>query len=371
MKRILLWTVIFCLSVNICSCQQENGATGYIPVFDEREGQQTDPDPTTPGADSPSQPKQPETTAPPPDRREIKMSFTGDCLIGSDYGRHGAESFNWYADNNEPAYFFSAVKEVFENDDITVVDCETVLSDSSDIGPVFKEEDPGYWYKGPSSNAAILAEGGVEIASVANNHTWDYGSIGFHDTVQSLADHGILAGENMKPIYYEVNGITVGVLCCNCWATYQANQIEQKIIEMNACSDIQVVVPHGGTMNIYEPEQWRINAFRRFIDAGAEVVAAGHPHTLQPLEAYNGGVIVYSLGNFCYGGSRHPENATVILSVTLSFADGVYEGLRYEVLPCYLYTTPQNNYKPELIPSTHAAYYRILGFMLNGRKSPK
>ena len=369
-KRKLICLALSAILLCCVSCRQKTGATGHIPVFKEPETT----DSTDPSV-MPSEPMKPDvpvmSTEPPyqPKEEIVKMSFTGDSLIGSDYGNHNAGSFNWFADQEGTSYFFSGVKEVFDNDDITVVDCETVLSDNRPA-PVFKEEDPGYWYMGPAANAAIFAEGGVEIASVANNHTGDYQHLGYLDTIQALSDHGILVGENLKPVYYEVRGITVGVLCCNCWSGYHANLILKKIEEMNECSDVQIILPHGGTMNVYEPDAWRVKAFRQFIDAGAEVVAAGHPHVLQPLELYGDGVIVYSLGNFCYGGSKHPENATVILSVSLRFLDGVYDGLTYELLPCYLYTTPENNYQPTLILEDDPAFYRILGFMLNGRHSP-
>ncbi|MCI8590570.1 MAG: CapA family protein [Clostridiales bacterium] len=363
------WIYFALAAVLLCgsSCRQGTEATGHIPIFND--AQTTEPSVPS-GTEQQEIPVISTEPAYQPWEETIKMSFTGDCLIGSDYGKHNAGSFNWFADQEGTSYFFSEVKEVFDNDDITVVDCETVLSDNRELAPVFKEEDPGYWYMGPAENAAIFAEGGVEIASVANNHTGDYQHLGYLDTLQALSDQGIMVGENLKPVYYEVRGITVGVLCCNCWSTYHANLILKKIEEMNECSDVQIIVPHGGTMNVYEPDAWRVKAFRQFIDAGAEVVAAGHPHVLQPLEVYGDGVIVYSLGNFCYGGSKHPENATVIFTVSLRFLDGAFDGLTYELLPCYLYTTPENNYQPTLIPETDPAFYRILGFMLNGRHSP-
>ena len=300
----------------------------------------------------------------------IRMSFVGDCLLGSDFGKCVSGSYNWYARSNDPSYFFSCVLPIFSADDITVADCETVLTDR-ELSPIEKEENPGYWYYGPASNAAAFKQGSVEIASVANNHTGDYGREGYQDTIQALEDHGVIAGIDMHPIYYEVRGITVGILCCNCWSTYHASLILQTIEQMNACSDIQVIVPHGGTMNVYVPDEWRIEAYRSFIDAGAEIVAAGHPHRLQPVEGYHGGVIAYSLGNFCYGGSTLPENATVILSVSLEIKDEKYQSLSYHVIPCYLYTTPRNNYKPEPIDRLNdPAYNKIATFMMGARQSP-
>ncbi len=357
MKKIRALMLIL-LAALFCACSQTPAET------------EPPTEPTVPAETGTTETEPPtEPTEPGPEVTEIVMSFVGDCLLGSDFGTHKEGSYNWYADNNPQSYFFSGVESVFKADDITVVDCESALTDQQ-LAPIYKEEDPGYWYYGPTENAQAFALGGIDIASVANNHTGDYGQPGYLDTIAALEAVGVTPGIDLQPIYKEVKGLTVGVLCCNCWSTYHSSKIIPIIGEMREQADLVVIFPHGGSMNDYVPDAWRVGSYRDFIDAGADLVIGDHPHVLQPLEYYNDGIIVYCLGNFCYGGSTRPENAGMIFSATATFIDGVFDSVNCEVIPCYLYTTPRNNYKPELIPPTDPAYNRIVEFMYGLRDKP-
>lgn len=123
-------------------------------------------------------------------------------------------------------------------------------------------------------------------------------------------------------------------------------------------------------MGEYSPEEWKVTAYRRMIDAGAEVVAGAHSHRLQPAELYNNGAICYSLGDFCFGDAPYHENATVIMSVKFNFTDGVYTGLSYDMIPCYLYGGQRNDFKPLLIDESEEAYANISAFMRGERETP-
>ena len=127
-------------------------------------------------------------------------------------------------------------------------------------------------------------------------------------------------------------------------------------------SDFQVVFYHGGKEGVHTPEAWRVRASRRLVDAGADLVLGSHPHVLQPRETYQGAEIVYSLGNFCYGGSRQPKNRTVIYQLTLTVEDGRLADASSELIPCYVHTGKVNNYCPALI-TDEGQRQRVLDFM--------
>ena len=299
----------------------------------------------------------------------VTVSLVGDCLLSSPNGIHNAGTYNYVADQVDPSYFFSEVQSVFANDDLTVANCETVFTDR-ELSAVYKEEDPAYWYYGPSHNAAAFSAGSVEVASVANNHALDYGKDGYDDTVAALESYGVTVGEDMEPVYVDVGDITVGVLCCNVWSSYHTSRACDMLAQMSECSDVQIVFPHGGSMGDYTPDEWKVTAYRRMIDAGAEVVAGSHSHRLQPAELYNEGAVCYSLGDFCFGDAPYHENATVIMSVKFNFTDGVYTGLSYEMIPCYLYSGQRNDFKPLLVDESEEAFANISGFMRGERESP-
>ena len=92
---------------------------------------------------------------------------------------------------------------------------------------------------------------------------------------------------------------------------------------------------------------------------------------LQPREIYNGVEIVYSVGNFCYGGALRPENRTVIYQYTLNVNPETLstETHSSEIIPCYVYTGSINNYQPAPITDeTHKQ--KVLEFMDGKTDSP-
>jgi poly-gamma-glutamate synthesis protein (capsule biosynthesis protein) len=111
------------------------------------------------------------------------------------------------------------------------------------------------------------------------------------------------------------------------------------------------------------------------VDNGADLILGDHPHVLQPMEEYNGAYIVYSLGNFCFGGNRHPENRTIIFNETLTITNdtgtGTYEvtGKTYDITPCYVYTGDTNNWQPAIIEDEETKN-KVLDFMQGLTDSP-
>lgn len=292
----------------------------------------------------------------------IVLSFAGDMMLASLYGQKAAGNFLGYAAEQEPEYFLQHVRPIFEADDFTVVNLETVLTDRA-LTPVEKDTDPAYWFRGPASNTAILTSSGVEAVSLANNHTGDYGAAGLKDTVKAVADAGLEYGDNNRTFYLEKNGYRIAVICHGLWVERQANDIVRRIQAASEDSDFQIVFYHGGAEGVHMPEAWKMRASRRLVDAGADLVLGNHPHVLQPREIYKGVNIVYSLGNFCYGGSRQPRNRTIIYQMTLHVKEGKLAGTAEEIIPCYVHTGAKvNNYCPAPI-TDEAERQRVLDFM--------
>ncbi|MBQ7827442.1 MAG: CapA family protein, partial [Clostridia bacterium] len=205
--------------------------------------------------------------------------------------------FNEFANNNPPTYFLEKVRHVFEDDDFNVVNLENVFTDR-DLVEIEKDYTPAYWYKSRTSNVEILTSSSVEAVSLVNNHTEDYGSEGFEDTVNTVRDAGLLYGTADRIMYLEKNGFTVAVICTGLWSGYQVGYVQSRIEAAEEHSDFQIVFFHGGTELIHEPEEWKKAACRQLADSGADLVIGSHPHVLQPMETYNGVDILYSLGNF-------------------------------------------------------------------------
>ena len=105
------------------------------------------------------------------------------------------------------------------------------------------------------------------------------------------------------------------------------------------------------------------------MDNGADLVIGNHPHVLQPMENYNGVDIVYSMGNFCFGGNRRPENRTIIYQINLVIEDGKLVSKSSEIIPCYVYTGDSNNYCPKIIEDENIKQ-KVIDFMNWKIKSP-
>ncbi len=289
------------------------------------------------------------TTAP-ENKNRLKLSFIGDCVIGGDPIDYGYESLIWYSENYPLSYFFEKVKGELENDDFTLSNMECVLSDNLKLVPVDKGYEPAFWFRAKSKNAEILTEGSVEVAGVVNNHTYDFGDEGYADTIKSLEDAGLLVGEDCVPLYFEKNGIKVGVVYANLWGYYQVNYITNALEEMKDKCDYKIVFFHGGEEGQHEPDNFKIDACRDLANSGlCDLIVGAHPHVLQPLEVINGVPIMYSLGNFCFAGNNYPENKTIIFKAQLTKNDDGSITTEISIVPCYVYTGPYNNFQPAII----------------------
>ena len=309
-------------------------------------------------------------TEPEPTKFDIKLTFVGDVMLASYKNQTTSKSFNEYAATQEPEYFFDMVYDIFSSDDFTTVNLENVFTDK-ELKETEKDHDPAYWYRSKTSNVEILTSSSVEGVSLANNHTYDYGYTGYEDTVKTVDDAGLEYGTNEHTFYYEKNGYRIAVICHGLWGEWQADSIIDRIKEAEENSDYQIVFYHGGKERLHAPEEWKQRASRKLIDNGADLVIGNHPHVLQPREIYNGKEIIYSLGNFCFGGNSRPENRTIIyqMTLTIDIDTMMLKNETSEIIPCYVYTGDRNNYQPSIIENQEEKE-KVLSFMEYGCDLP-
>lgn len=299
----------------------------------------------------------------------IDLSIVGDCMLATFKGWNCAGSLNWYAAHHPPYYFFEKVRDIFEQDDFTIANLENVLTDRP--LPEAPKYNSGriFWFKAPTHHGNILKAGSIEAVSLANNHTYDYGLHGYIDTITAVQQAGLEYGTEERTFYLRKNGFVIAVICHGLWYEAQAAHIIKRIKKEAKHSDYQIVFYHGGAEGRHHPEPWRVRAAHRLVDAGADLVIGNHPHVIQPTEEYKGAHIVYSLGNFCFGGSHHPKNRTVIYKILLTINEGRLQKHEVSLIPCYVYTGPINNWQPAPI-SDETEKQRVLDFMHGNRPLP-
>jgi len=305
---------------------------------------------------------------------EIELSFLGDCTLGTQHGDDIDKArFNYYALNNDKSYFFKGATPYISTDDFTIANCETVFTDENLQG-LDKGYTPAFWFRSRTENAFIFSENSIEAVSLANNHTNDFGEQGQLHTQKAIEDTDYtLWGNDDKDIILEKDDVKIGLICCTMWDGNYANDIISRVERLNSITDIQVIFFHGGAEATHTAEAWKVEACRKIIDSGADLIVGGHPHVLQPLETYKDVHIIYSIGNFVFGGNLTPENATVIYQERFTYNKDSkqIENSQENIIPFYVYGGDgTNNYQPIPVPEDDYLYSQILGFVYGENSSP-
>lgn len=276
----------------------------------------------------------------------LTVSVVGDCTLGTDENFDYDTSLNAYYESYGADYFFANVKSIFSADDLTIANFEGTLTDSE------AREDKQFAFKAPAEFADILTAGNIEAVNTANNHSHDYGEQSFSDTMAALDSRGIVHFGYDETAVMEIKGVKVGLV-----GIYELNdhlgreeQLKQNIAKVKKDgAQIIIVIFHWGNEKEEVPDSNQTTLGRLAIDEGADLVCGHHPHVLQGIEEYKGKNIVYSLGNFCFGGNSYPSDMdSMIFQQTFTVdQNGLKEDNVTNIIPCSISSDyDYNNYQP-------------------------
>ena len=278
--------------------------------------------------------------------RTVTVSAVGDCTLGTDESFNTSTSFNAYEAMNGTSYFFQNVRSILEADDATFANFEGTLTTET------ARESKEYAFKGDPSYTQILTDGSIDVVTLANNHSSDYGAKSLTDTEEALDTAGIDYCIGDKIAVKEVNGIPtafIGIYVLNDGMARE-EQVKQTIAAAKQQGAKLVIVAfHWGTEKATEPDETQKSLAHTAIDCGADLVVGHHPHVLQAIEYYKGKYIAYSLGNFCFGGNSAPSDMdTMIFQQTFTIEKGeVQAAAAATVVPCSISSTAgYNDYQP-------------------------
>ena len=227
-----------------------------------------------------------------------------------------------------------AYRDEIARADLYMANQEFPFSDRGTPAP-----DKQFTFRIPPERVSMMHELGIDIVTIANNHTLDYGEDALVDTCTTLENAGILyvgAGANMDRAKQletiEVRGRTIGFLAASrvypdtSWVAnskkpgmvsgYDPSILLTEIEAAGEYCDYLVVYMHWGIERDEKPQEYQRTLGKQLIDAGADLVIGSHPHVLQGIEYYQGKPIVYSLGNFIFGSSI-PKTALLRADVDL------------------------------------------------------
>lgn len=295
----------------------------------------------------------------------IKFCAVGDIMMGG--------KVEVMIQKYGPEYLFQHVAPILTKSDICFGNLEAPLTNETkkvvwDYSKIIDEpiKINGKTYgnsifcRAPPVAVNGLLHARINVVSVANNHIMDYGKNGLYDTLNVLLEHGIKpigAGTNLndarKPVILQIDDIKVGFLAyCDVYIASKTKPgvvptkyVEDDVKQLRDSVDILIVSIHQGMDIIDYPLPNEIKLMHSIIDYGADLILKHHPHVVNGIEHYNGGVIVYSMGNFVFDYTIDPlwnelskARESMIFQCKLS-KSGVSEA---KIIPTYL----NDNFQP-------------------------
>jgi len=231
-------------------------------------------------------------------------------------------------------HLLGETRQLFANADLVLFNLESPLC--SNGSPIPK---CGPNHKADPACAYGLKAAGFNIASLANNHILDYGKQGLEETLKALDEAGILrhgAGNSYAEAtrLLNVKSSNLNIAFLN-FAEGEFSSIEtgsgsgaapidmlsnsMEITKARKLSDIVIVSVHAGNEYQHFPSLWVQGLYRKYIDFGADIVIAHHPHIPQGIEFYGSGLIAYSLGDFMFEYLNDPGTC-VTFALEIQFA---------------------------------------------------
>ena len=289
----------------------------------------------------------------------VTLTFTGDCTLGANASWYNADtSLISVVEKNGLDYPFANLRSFFENDDLTVINLEGVLQDSASG----KKSARKYNFRGPTEYVGMLTGSSIEACSLGNNHIEDFGSRGVKSTEEALTAANVGWFYNKDVFFFEKDGVKLAFL--SYWMTdFNSHRkwlkSELPRLRQEEGVDFIVLCLHDGREHQFKHTKAVEEKARCAIDYGADLVIGNHPHVLQGLEEYNNRLIVYSLGNCVFGGSREfRENSmqTMLVRMSVQFgADGALESQQATLVPLRVSgEIPRNNYQPVVLGGAEA-----------------
>jgi poly-gamma-glutamate synthesis protein (capsule biosynthesis protein) len=278
-------------------------------------------------------------------KETINLAFVGDVMLARNVGKK-IMSFG-------TSYPFAKTKDILAAADIAFANLEGVLSGTKVTG-----SSRAFIFCSPPYFGESLKNGGIDIVSLANNHSTDGGTKGLLEMLKTLSRLGIKyvgAGKNSLEArslrIIETKGRKIGFLAYTDLsniglaaatatsrragvASARSTNLFSEIESAKKAVDFLIVSFHWGTeYQLGEPGARQKKLAYQCIDKGADVIIGHHPHVLQKIEIYHGKTIAYSLGNFVFDNHRPSRAKTMILQLQWNPA---FNKQSISVIPCYI-----------------------------------
>ncbi len=285
----------------------------------------------------------------PAEESVVTFTFAGDCTLGGEpeINRRG-DSFAKTVEREGFSYPFSGLAPLFATDDVTLVNLEGVLSASA-AGRAEKE----FTFIGDPSFTRCLTLGSVECVTLANNHTMDFGQRGYRDTCDALANASVGWTDAERVLVIEKDGYRIGMTSSA--FTLSAADEKRLAAQMEALGQLGCLAivhhMHAGQEYADQHNRQQQDTAETVLRLGAQLVVGHHPHVPQDVDSYGDGLVVYSLGNCCFGGNLNPSRRDgVLLRVSFHFGEDRLREMQWSLHPIAISgVSPGNDFCPQLL----------------------
>ena len=280
---------------------------------------------------------------------ELVLTFGGDTVLGTrEAWWQDEDALPAFIQENGAAWPFRQLQSLFGSDDLTVVNLECTLQATS----VNEDKTKEYRFRGLPEWASALPESGVEAVNIANNHIIDYGDDGMVSTISALRAADVLYSGYGRLCLWEKDGITIGFAGCRETVWKEDPGVIAREVESlrEQGADVVIYSCHWGreysALHNETQEEMALCAAQ----AGADIVIGTHPHVVQGVEELDGTLVLYSLGNMMFGGTKDMTTFDGTLArVRLRFRDGEYQGAALTLIPIETSSSqPENDCSPRI-----------------------
>lgn len=254
------------------------------------------------------------------DRRSVLLSIlesknrARDEIVITAVGDVSQPTKQWPAQTNAlKTKAFAPTQTLIDSGDLVSMNLENPVSDKT---PKAKE----FSFTSAPERLGWYMDVGFNLFSLANNHIADANQEGIDDTIMHLKEKSkardttvywagaaqtrqaaeeaqfIKLPDKDTTIAFFSTGFSKGANVSKFWSP----DLIAKIKDADARADIVIVSVHAGKEYKHIPEKNLVELYRKWVDAGADLVIGHHPHVIRPVELYKGAVIMHSLGNFVF-----------------------------------------------------------------------
>ena len=297
---------------------------------------------------------------------QITLTFGGDCVLGTrEEWTEDADTFLTCVERNGLDWCFANLRDLFAEDDLTMLNLECVLQDGNRGHNSRKQ----HTFRGQTGYAEMLTGASVELVNLANNHYIDYNQSGEKSTKAALDAYDISYCGYRNLYVLKTQGIKIGFGGCRETEWLQNKAIVYRDIQALKKKGCDVIVYSCHWGKEYSPThndtQTRMAQYA--VNSGADIIVGTHPHVVQGVEVLESSdqkrkaIVLYSLGNLVFGGTHDMKTFDAMLAqATLCFDDqGAYQSAEITLLPVLTSgSIPRNDFQPVLAQGDDAT--RIL-----------